>query len=192
MSPPTGGRNKESTHVQENQARRQHPTVQTLAEADSTLGRIAALQRNLTLLETGMNEETAAIKLKAEAKAEPIRQQMADLGASLARYAEAHKEELFTDKLRSRALSFGTIGYRYSSILDTLGRTTWKEVLGILETKGLEQFIRKVPEVDREALRKASPSLLKDVRCVVRDKDEFFYETESYELAEGGGPGEAA
>ena len=42
-------------------------------EVDSTLGRIAALQRNLTLLETGMNEEIAAIKLKAEAKAEPIR-----------------------------------------------------------------------------------------------------------------------
>ena len=42
-----------------------------------------------------------------------------------------------------------------------------------------------------DALRKASPSTLKDVRCVVRDKDEFFYEVESHELA-GGGPGKAA
>lgn len=166
------------------------PSVMTLAEADSTIGRIAALQRNLKLVEASANDELDAIKLKAEQKAEPLRQQIADLEAALTRYAEAHKDELFTDKQRSRALSFGTIGYRFSSFMDTIGKTTWKEVLAALGKKGLDSYIRLVPEVDKEALRKASDKTLKEVRCVLREKDEFYYEVESYDL--GSGPDRAA
>ena len=167
------------------------PVVANLAEADSTLGQIAALNRQLVLLETGMNEDIAAIKKKAEEKAEPLRQQVADLGGALARYAEQHKDDLFTDKQRSRALSFGSSGFRFSSVLDTLGKTTWKQVLALLENKGFDQFIRRVPDVDKDALRKADPGVLKDLRCVIREKDEFYYELESYELSENK-PGKAA
>ena len=166
------------------------PCIMTLAEADSTLGRIAALKRNLKLIEASANDELDTIKLKAEQKAEPMRQQLADLETALVRYAEAHKDELFTDKQRSRALSFGTIGYRFSSFIDTIGKTSWKEVLAKLEEKCLDKFIRSVPEVDKEALRKADADVLKSVRCTMREKDEFYYEIENYDL--GSGPDRAA
>ncbi len=37
------------------------PVINTLEEADSTLARIAALKRNIGLIEAGMNEDVDAI-----------------------------------------------------------------------------------------------------------------------------------
>ena len=161
------------------------PQVSNLADADSTLGRIAALQRALQLIATGMNEEVSTIIARAEAQAAPLRQQIADLETALARYAEGNKDVLFTDKQRSREMSYGIIGYQASSQLDTIGKTSWANVLELIKEQGLdEKYVRQKPEVNKEALRNADEKTLKAVRCRVRDKDEFYYKTNSIDLGE--------
>ncbi len=159
--------------------------IKTLAEADSALARIATFGRYLEIIEAQLNEDIAALKLKAEETAEPFRQKIVDLEVSLGRYAELHKDELFTDKTRSKQCAFGSFGYRFSSELDTVGGVSWKAVLEKLESQGLTEYIRSKPEVDREALRKAPADILKRVKCTIREKDVFWYEVAREELSEG-------
>lgn len=159
------------------------PVIRNLAEVDSALARLAALKRGVSFLETGMREEIDAVKLKAAQKAEPYHQEIMDLTTALTRFGDAHKEELFTGRQRSRSLTFGTIGYHASSELGTVGKTTWADVQKLIEDKCLEEkYLRTKLEVDKEALRKADTETLKSLRLVIREKDEFYIDLEEDEL----------
>lgn len=169
------------------------PTIKTLAEVDSSLARLAALKRSVSFLETGMQEDIDAIKLKAAQKAEPYHQEIMDLTTALTRFGDAHKDELFNGKQRSRSLTFGTVGYHASSELGTIGKTTWGDVQKLIEDKCLEEkYLRTKTEVDKEALRKADTETLKSLRCVIREKDEFYIELDEHELNASDNGGRAA
>lgn len=169
------------------------PVIRNLAETDSALARLAALKRSVSFLETGMQEEIDAVKLKAAQKAEPFRQEIADLETALARFGAANKDDLFTGKQRSRSLTFGIIGFRASSELGTIGKTTWADVQKLIEDKCLEEkYLRTKLEVDKEALRKADTETLKSLRCTIREKDEFYIELEEHGLNSTDNGGRAA
>lgn len=171
------------------------PIINSIQDADSTLAKIAALGRNIQFIETGMNDDIAKVKLEASEKAEPFRQEMAALVDSLQRYALYHKAELFKGR-RTLDLTFGSFGFRASTVLKTVGKTTWERVLEKLRDLGLEKCIRVKEEVDEERVKGLGEDQLKALGCKLAQLDTFFCEPCEQELApdfgNGGGPGEAA
>lgn len=158
------------------------PTVTTLEEADATLARIAARKRELALLDLGLKEDVDALKLKCAEACEPIKQDIQALEQSLMRFGESRKAELFMKK-RSRDLTFGVIGFRASSAVKPMKRTTWEQVLGFVRDAGMSECIRTKQEVDKEALRQLPPEKLAAVGCRLEQTDGFFYELNETELA---------
>lgn len=158
------------------------PTVTTLEEADATLARIAARKRELALLDLSLKEDVDALKLKCAEASEPIKQDIEALEQSLVRFGESKKAELFMKK-RSRDLTFGVIGFRASSAVRPMKRTTWEQVLGFVQDAGMPECIRTKHEIDKEALRQLPPEKLAAVGCRLEQTDGFFYELNETELA---------
>ena len=156
------------------------PVLKSLDDANDTIAQIAALQRHVALINLGLNEDIDALKKKAAADCEPLNADIDVLETSLARYAEYNKEELFAKK-KSHDLPFGTFGFRQSTRLVTLGKTTFKRVLEMLQDRDLAQYIRTKAEPDKEKLKGAGPELLKTLGCKLSVTDEFFYEVAEQE-----------
>lgn len=167
------------------------PVIHSLEEADSALAQIAAFQRQLELIQNTMNDSIDAIKLEAEAGAEPLKQEIASLEKSLLHFAELRKAELFTVK-KSMHLQFGTIGFRASTKLKLIGKMSWERVLQALRDTGQKACIRVKEEPDKEALKGLEPNHLQSLGCKVVPQDTFFYELETQELTTSNGPGAAA
>lgn len=161
------------------------PTITTLEEADATLAQIAAKKRELDLLELGLKERIDSMKLKCAEESEPIRQDIEALEQSLVRFGESKKAELFGRK-RSRLLTFGTLGFRASSSIKPMRKTTWGQVLGFLKGAGLTHCIRVKEDVDKDALRQLSEDKLAEVGCRLERSDVFFYELAETRLTEAG------
>lgn len=141
------------------------PTVSSLEEADAMLARIAARKRELSLLELGLKEDVDALKLKCAEASEPIKQDIEVLEQALVRFGESKKTELFTRR-RSVSLNFGILGFRASSSVKPMKKTTWEQVLGFLTSakdSALAACIRTKREVDREALRQLPQEKLAEV-----------------------------
>ena len=168
------------------------PTVSSLEEADAMLARIAARKRELSLLELDLKEDVDALKLKCAEASEPIKQDIEVLEQALVRFGESTKTELFTRR-RSVSLNFGTLGFRASSSVKPMKKTTWEQVLGFLTSakdSALAACIRTKREVDREALRQLPPEKLAEVGCRLEQTDSFYYELAETELtgaSEAGG-----
>lgn len=160
--------------------------IKNLDEADEVLAQIAALRRNIALIETGLNEAIDALKTKAAAEAEPHRQEIAALEQALTRFAEYHKAELFARR-KSCDLTFGSIGYRASSKIKLISKMTWERVLQTLRDTGMQQCIRVQEAPDKEALKALSPEHLRELGCKVVQEDSFFYEIADQELQAGSG-----
>ncbi|MDL2313356.1 host-nuclease inhibitor Gam family protein [Desulfovibrio sp. OttesenSCG-928-C14] len=170
--------------------------LNSLEDADSTMAKIGALRRNIDLIETGMNDDIAAIKLRAAEQAEPYRQEIAMLEESLGRYAVYHKSNLFISR-KSLDLTFGSFGFRQSSKLKVLPKYTLERVLQELRDRGLNEHIRVKEEINKESLKGLPPERLKELGCKLEQKDDFFYELAETELgspafAVDSGPDEAA
>ena len=123
------------------------PLVKNLEEADATLARIAELNRHITLVNTGLNDDIARLQLAANEQLSPLTGEKELLERSLYLFIDMHKGELFGDKQRSRELSFGTIGIQaLPGEVVTIGGTTLGRVLELLQEKELHQYIRTKKE----------------------------------------------
>lgn len=149
--------------------------IKSLDEADDVLAQIAARRRQLDLVALGAAEDIDAIKARAAAESEPVKQELAGLEQALTRYAEYAKGEVFAAR-RSVQLTFGVMGYRSSSKLKTLPKWTFERVLGALKDAGMTGYIRVKEEVDKEQMRTLAPEALARVGCRVVQEDAFFYE----------------
>ena len=151
------------------------PTVNSLEEADVMLSEIATRKRSLELIKAGLNESVDALKVKAAAEIAPLSQEVEVLEQALARFVEANKDTLFA-KTKSRALTFGEIGFRTSTKAALLNRKwTWERVLAALKDKALG-CIRTKEEVDKDALRALKPEDLEAVGVKLHKDDGFYYE----------------
>ena len=167
------------------------PAVKNLEEADSVLARIAALKRNLSLIEAAMNDEIDSAKRRASEEAEPYTAEIFTLEQALSRFAAYNKAEMFT-KRKSLDLTFGVLGFRASSKLRLLPKHTWDSVLQALHDDGRTDLIRVKEEPDKEALKSRTPEYLKALGCRIIQEDIFFYELAEQALSPAAVPGDAA
>jgi len=156
--------------------------VSSLEEADKHLAEIAAHQRLIDQQTAQMNERIDAIKAEYSEALEPSRQYIARLEAGLTAYAESNKTTLF-GRARSLALTYGTIGYRRSTVLKTLSKVTWKDVLAALKRRKDKTGLRVKEEVDKDELHTWQDAQLEKLGVQRVVQDNFFYQVSEQEVA---------
>ena len=84
------------------------------------------------------------------------------------------------DARKSRALNFGTVGYRVSSKL-MLASSRVAEAIATLKVLGHAELIKTTETLDREALKRQPGDILQQVGAYIRTVDEFYYDVSSKE-----------
>lgn len=164
---------------------RKKPTIQGIADleqANAALAEIAAIQRELGLIEAEMNEIIDKAKAEAEAAKAPHAARLKELEAGLAAYALYNKGTLFATK-KSVETAHGVLGFRQSTSIVAVKGLKLADVLAKVQELGLTEAVRVKTELDREAMRGWPDSRLTAVGAQRKVEDAFYYEVKSEELA---------
>jgi phage host-nuclease inhibitor protein Gam len=148
----------------------------TYDDVDVALRKIASIDRDLAMIEAAENAGIDAIKQGSRERAEPIVAVRAALEAQIKQFCIEHKADF--EKVRSRELVFGTVGFRRSSKLKLA-----KDTLQRLRDLGLRNFIRTKETVKKDELKKATDEVLAQVGARRTGKDEPYYETKAEQSA---------
>lgn len=124
---------------------------QTRDDATRSVADIGVATREITRLETDMNDELTEIKARYEALADPYRERVLILTQAVQIWAEANRDELTQHgKVKTHALPSGEILWRTRP--PSVRVTGVEAVLDLLRRSGLDRFIRIRQEVNREAI----------------------------------------
>ena len=104
----------------------------------------------------------------------PLQNRVKALESEVKAYVDLHRAELDG---KSRALNFGTVGYRVSSKL-MLASSRVAEAIATLKVLGHTELIKTTETLDREALKRQPGDILQQVGAYIRTVDEFYYECE--------------
>lgn len=127
----------------------------TAEQADVMIRRIGELAREKTLIQAALDERVAVLRTQAEADAAPISTEMANLTAAVQAWAEANRDELTRGgRVKTHRMPSGEIAWRF--LPPSVRIRSPGVVIGLVEKMGLERFLRRKVELDREAL-KADP-----------------------------------
>lgn len=147
----------------------QAPTSQT--EAEQLLAEIGTLQRQVTVIETKMNEQLAAIKDRFEKQANPLNDVITTKFQALHAWAEAHKLDLLKGKSKTAKLSSGELSWRTSP--PSVRVTGVQTVIKNLKSLGLGDLVRTKEEVNKEAVLN-DPERIDGVKGItISQKEEF-------------------
>jgi phage host-nuclease inhibitor protein Gam len=157
---------------------------QSREAAAAAIAAIGIASRELQRINANMNDALAACKEAFEIEAEPYRQKIEALTNGLQIFAEANRAALTNNyKVKSVALTTGEITWRMNP--PSVRLTDTKEnVIGYCAEHGLEEFIRRTPTLNLEAI-KANPEEAKHVPGIRIGQSEAFVVTPfEAELAE--------
>ncbi|EGJ49021.1 host-nuclease inhibitor Gam family protein [Desulfocurvibacter africanus] len=157
--------------------------VRDLAEANAVLAEIAAVRRTLAGIEAELNTRIDQAKKLSEAAAAKHLERLQALESGLLAFAEYNKDELFQDR-RTRELDFGALGYRKSSEIKPITKSTWEMVLGNLRDMGFSEAVRSKEEVDKDVLRTWPDGRLEIVGARRVEKDTFWFEVKEHKVEE--------
>ena len=111
---------------------------------------------------------------------------LAEMAVQRDRQIDSIKAKAYVDLPRaeldgkSRALNFGTVGYRVSSKL-MLASSRVAEAIATLKVLGHTELIKTTETLDREALKRQPGDILQQVGAYIRTVDEFYYDVSSKE-----------
>ena len=155
--------------------------IKNLEDANRALKDIACFQRELSVIEAGMNEEIDRIKEAAKARAQDMEERLQGLENGIEAFCEYKKCDLF-QKSRSVHLNFGTIGFRRSTSLKPAVKNTWATVLGALKDKGFMSAVRLKESVNKDVLGEWSEERLGEVNVRRVSTDQYWYEVNAEAL----------
>lgn len=155
--------------------------------ASAAIAAIGIANRELQRINANMNDTLAACKEAFEIEAEPYRRKIEELTAGLQTFAEANRMALTGNyKYKTVAFPAGEIVWRMNPPSVRLTDTE-ENVIGWCAEHGLEEFIRRTPSLNRDAI-KANPEEAKHVPGIRIGQSEAFvvvpFETELAEVAQ--------
>lgn len=161
------------------------PPPANAAEADTVLARIGWLRREQARIQLRLDERVAAAKAEAEAKAAPLAEEEAALVVSLEVWADANRAALTQGgRVKTVALAAGELGWRQRPPSVRLRDAV--AVLAALGRLGLERFIRRKEEVDKEAmLREPAVAATVPGVTIVAGAEQFVVAPVELPLADG-------
>jgi len=140
------------------------PVPQNRDEAAATVTAIGDISRELSRLETGMNDALAKIKTRFEEMAEPHRAALTEKTEGLKIWAEANRQALTGgDKTKTVDLGTGLVKWRLRPPAVRLSKVD--DVIARLKTLGLVRFVRTKEEVNKEAMQ-AEPEVARTIAGV--------------------------
>lgn len=154
--------------------------------AAASIAAIGCHSRDLARINADMNDAMAGIKEKYERLAEPFRLQIDALTNGLQMYAEANRAVLTNNyKVKTVAMTTGELVWRMNPPSVRLTDTE-ENVIAACEAAGLEEFIRRTPSLNRDAI-KANPEEAKNIQGIRIGQGESFvvvpFETELTEVS---------
>ena len=158
--------------------------VKTLSDANQALEVMADIQRKIETEEIRLNKKIDAAKACAVSNTAQLHNQLQAMENGLQAFAEYNKPQIFKQK-RSIFLNFGVIGFRKSTQLKPMPKTTWQKVVELLNSQGLTSGIRVRESVNKEVLNEWSDEKLEKVSVKRHETDTFWYEIKEDELSEG-------
>lgn len=157
-------------------ARKKVTSVPALADwgaVDNALRDIRECQHTLAEMAVQRDRQIDSIKADYAQGALPLQNRVKALESEVKAYVDLHRAELDG---KSRALNFGTVGYRVSSKL-MLASSRVAEAIATLKA----ELIKTTETLDREALKRQPGDILQQVGAYIRTVDEFYYDVSSKE-----------
>lgn len=149
--------------------------------ASSFIARIGLLDRELTRLETHMNDEAALVKARWEESADPLRREVVALTAGVQIWAEANRDTLTQHgKVKTAVLPTGEIIWRLRP--PSVRVTGADAVLDALRRLGLKRFIREKEEVNKEAILNEPKAVAHVHGIAISQGEDFVIEPFAVEL----------
>lgn len=140
-------------------------------DVDAALREVGEITRELQLREAALNESVD--KLKEEAKADSASQvaRKKELELAMKEFCETNRAEFA--KVKTRKLTFGSVGFRLSTKI-MIRRVA--ETLQALKDLKLTGCIRVKEEPDKEAMKNLTDETLAEVGAARKTENAFGYE----------------
>lgn len=140
-------------------------------EAEEMLGELGRLQRQIGDLELRMNNRLARFKERYEALARPHREAAELRFEALRVWAEANKAQLLDGRSKTVRLGTGELSWRTNP--PAVRITGVEAVIQRLIALGLDRFLRRKTDVNREAIL-AEPEAVASVEGIAITRGEEF------------------
>lgn len=133
----------------------------TAEQANAMIRRMGDIVRDRLIIQAAMDEKIAALRASAEAEAAPLAAEMSNLHAAVQAWAEANRDDLTRGgRVKTHKMPAGEISWRL--LPPSVRITSPLAVVALLEKMGLERFLRRKIEIDRDAM-KAEPGAARAV-----------------------------
>jgi len=154
--------------------------VEDWQKADEYISAIGDMQQAINRSQDQSQKRIDKIKEALAADVAPRQAAIKMYVRSLEAFAESHKTE-FGDK-RSRALNYGTLGWRKSAAIHTTKRTL--DLIKQFFAKSMRTLVHVKETVNKEALAKLTDEELAKVAARRQGRDTFFVEPFGIEAAD--------
>ncbi len=143
-----------------------------LTEAAQFIREIGQIERNISQINSRLNENISNLTQVATEKVTPHSERQSELLEGLYVFAEARRAELTEDgRKKTVDLPTGTIAWRLTPSAVSLNNL--ERILALIKELGLIKFIRIKEEIDKEAMLR-EPEVAKTIKGVtISQKEEF-------------------
>lgn len=152
--------------------RMEDPVLKSWDEVDATLKLISECENQLAILESSMNIQIDAIKEGFNDKATPYKEEIKKQEAMIKEFVSENKGEL---KGKSRELTFGRVGFRFSTKV-SLPKNVEK-IIKLLRKNEMEDCIIVKETVNKDILKAYDERDIIKVGASLKKEDTFWYET---------------
>jgi phage host-nuclease inhibitor protein Gam len=148
-------------------------------EVDDALRQIGMIDREAGLLESSANEQIDRVKAETKESAAPLLAKKAALELAVKEFCEANRGDFA--KVKTRLLTFGSVGFRLSTKI-MIKRIA--DTLQALKDLDLKSCIRIREEADKEAMKNLPTETLAAVGASLKTENVFGYEIDQERLKE--------
>lgn len=141
-------------------------------EANDFVNRIGEQQREIKRIEVELNEKIEELKAKIAGDIQEHQGNIDELFDGLSIFSEANRQSL-TDGGKKKTVTFSAGILQWHTTPPKVNIRNTEKVLAELKQLGLERFIRKIEEPDKEAMKK-EPDIAESVNGVSITQDEEF------------------
>lgn len=152
--------------------RMENPVLKTWNEVDAALKNISECENQLAILESSMNIQVDAIKEGFQSKAAPYKEEIKKLEATIKEFVTENKGDL---KGKSRELTFGRVGFRFSTKVSVPKNV--EKLIRLLRNNKMEDCIITKETVNKDVLRTYDEKDIIKVGAPLKKEDTFWYET---------------
>ena len=156
------------------------PMLESWDAVDAALKAIAAANNELSVINGSMNMQIDALKEASDNMAKPYKEEIKKQELLIKEFVAANRTDM---KGKSRKLTFGTVGFRFSTKL-TLPKEL-ENVIAALRKSVMDDCITVKEGVNKDILKSYDEKDILKVGGKLHKEDTFYYEIEQMAVSEG-------